>query len=145
MIVYLDASAIVKRYVEEPGSRDVERLIATATILGTAVVTMAEVAAALGRAARRGILKRSQAESCLRTFRLDWERLNRFLITDQVAGLAAELAWEHGLRGYDAIHLACALWWQRLLAEPVVVATYDRELGTAAGRCGLKVWPEEGP
>lgn len=142
MIVYLDASALVKRYVEEPGSRDVEELIATATLLGTAVVTMAEVAAALGRAARRGILERRQAESCLRAFRLDWERLNRFLITDPVAALAAELAWEHGLRGYDAIHLACALGWQRLLAAPVVVATYDRELATAAGRCGLKVWPE---
>ena len=47
MIVYLDASALVKRYVEEAGSDEVASLIDGATVVGTSIVSRAEVAAAL--------------------------------------------------------------------------------------------------
>ncbi len=47
MIAYLDSSALVKRYVEEPGSREVAGLIEQAALAGTAVITLVEVAAAL--------------------------------------------------------------------------------------------------
>ena len=40
---------------------------------------------------------------------------------------AGQLAWQDGLRGYDAMHLATALWWQANLEQDLVVATYDRE------------------
>ena len=51
MIVYLDASALVKRYVAETGSAEVASLISEAQAIGTAVVSRAEVAAALAQAA----------------------------------------------------------------------------------------------
>lgn len=42
---------------------------------------------------------------------------------------AGELAEQHGLRGYDAVHLASAIG----IGEPeLVVATWDQELGAAA-------------
>jgi len=41
------------------------------------------------------------------------------------------VAWERGL------HLASALFWQEILGEAVVLATYDRELWEAARRAGL--------
>lgn len=47
MIVHLDASALVKRYVAEPGSLKVEALIGEARATGTAVLGRAEVSAAL--------------------------------------------------------------------------------------------------
>ena len=47
MILYLDASALVKRYVAEPGSTEVNDAIATAEVIGTAIISRAEVAAAL--------------------------------------------------------------------------------------------------
>ena len=56
MIVYIDASALVKRYVAERGSRGVTDLTATSDIVATTVVSRAEVAAALARAARLGAL-----------------------------------------------------------------------------------------
>ena len=52
------------------------------------------------------------------------------------------LAWAHGLRGYDAIHLACALTWREAVGEDPVVATYDRELWRAARSEGMTPWPE---
>jgi predicted nucleic acid-binding protein len=50
MIPYLDASALVKRYVQEPGSEEVSRLIARARVVGTSAITRVEVTAALARA-----------------------------------------------------------------------------------------------
>jgi hypothetical protein len=58
---------------------------------------------------------------------------------------AAALAWEHGLRGYDAVHLAAALVWRETLGEPVTVATYDRELWRGAQASGLQPWPAAMP
>lgn len=40
MIVYLDASALVKRYVAETGSREVAALTATAEALATSLVSL---------------------------------------------------------------------------------------------------------
>jgi len=56
VIVYLDASALVKRYVAERGSKDVVEWTAAAEIVATSVISRAEVAAALARAVRLGVL-----------------------------------------------------------------------------------------
>ena len=47
MILYLDASALVKRYVTERGSRETADVCAKAEIVATSLVSRAEVAAAL--------------------------------------------------------------------------------------------------
>lgn len=49
MIVYLDASALVKRYVAESGSAELAELVECASLLGTSIVSRAEVATALGK------------------------------------------------------------------------------------------------
>jgi len=141
MIVYLDASALVKRYVAETGSAAVEALISEARAIGTAVVSRAEVAAALAKAARVGLVTREAARKALQAFTADWEHLIRLQLGEPLAARAAALAWEHGLRGYDAVHLATALAWGEALGEAVTVATYDRELWRASQVSGLAPWP----
>ena len=141
MIVYLDASALVKRYVAETGSAEVESLIGEAQAIGTAVVSRAEVAAALAKAARVGLVTREAAAKALEAFNADWEHLIRLQLGEPLAARAATLAWEHGLRGYDAVHLAAALVWRETLGETVTVATYDRELWRGARAGGLSPWP----
>lgn len=56
---------------------------------------------------------------------------------------AAALAWEHGARGYDAMHLAVALTWQESVGSPVTLATFDRELWTSGEKERLSLWPEQ--
>ena len=141
MIVYLDASALVKRYVAEAGSAEVEALIGEAQATGTAVLSRAEVAAALAKAARVGLVTRESALKALKSFNADWEHLIRLQFGEPLAARAATLAWEHGLRGYDAVHLATALVWRETLGETVTVATYDRELWRGAQESGLSPWP----
>lgn len=141
MIVYLDASALVKRYVVEAESAQVEALIEGAQMTGTAVLCRAEVAAALAKAVRVRLVSRESAVKALGEFNADWEYLIRLHIDEPLAARAATLAWEHGLRGYDAVHLATALVWRETLGGTVTVATYDRELWRGAQECGLSSWP----
>ena len=142
MISYIDASALVKRYVAEEGSSEVGELIAKSTAIGTAIISRAEVAAALAKAVRMKLLARNEAVSALQVFNSEWENLIRLQLTEILISRAAGLAWDHGLRGYDATHLASALFWQDMLGESVTVATYDRHLWGAAKVAGLMVWPE---
>ena len=142
MIVYLDASALVKRYVAEVGSREVNALIAGASAAGTAAISHAEVASALAKAVRMRLLSRKEAAAALQLFNSEWESLIRIQLTEVLLSRAATLAWEQGLRGYDAVHLAAAHFWQDILGEPVTLASYDRQLWEAAKATGLIAWPE---
>jgi len=145
MILYLDASALVKRYVAEPGSMEVGDAISRADVVGTALISRAEVAAALAKATRVGALTQEEASACLQVFRGEWPDLMRVQVTEMVVTRAATFAWEHGLRGYDAVHLAPASLWQDALGEPVMLSTFDRQLWKAAMHVGLALHPTDLP
>lgn len=145
MIVYVDASALVKRYVTEVGSADVNALAARATAVATALVTRAEVAAAFSRAVRVGVLDDVAGHRAQRRFSREWPDLMRVPITEALVARAEALAWAHGLRGYDAVQMASALTWQDAVGQEVVMATFDRQLWDAAPDAGLQVWPAKLP
>ncbi len=145
MICYLDSSALVKRYVSEPGSDQVLQAFATAEAVGTAVISCAEVSAALAKAARFGLLTLEQALSAYKVFRGEWVDFIRLQLTEFSIERAADLAWEHGLRGFDSVQLAAAATWQEALDAPVNLMTFDRQLWTAAKAVGLEPYPEDLP
>lgn len=145
MIVYVDASALVKRYVTEVGSADVNDLAARATAVATALVTRAEVAAALSRAVRVGVLDDVAGRRAQRRFSREWPDLMRVPVTEALVARAEALAWAHGLRGYDAVQMASALTWQDAVGQEVVMATFDRQLWDTAPDAGLQVWPAKLP
>lgn len=143
--VYLDASALVKRYVAEDGSDAVADLLNAAEYQAASIVTEAELPAALGRATRVGAISERDGQAALKVWEEDREELLWIQLPQNTAQQAGKLAWQDGLRGYDAIHLATALWWQANLGQELVVATYDRELWRAAKKHGLSVFPEQEP
>ncbi len=145
MIVYLDASALVKRYLVEPGSADVARLVAAAAAVGTALISRAETSAALAKAVRMGTLTREGGAAALQVFRREWPVFIRVQATEPVMARADTLAWEQNLRGYDAVHLASALLWQEGLGKPITMATFDRQLWDAARAQGLAAFPDDRP
>lgn len=145
MIAYLDASALVKRYVVERGSRETVALTAESTLIATSIVTRAEVAAALAKAVRVRLLTEDRARSALRSFRRDWRDLVRVPATEAVVERAEALAWDLGLRGYDAVQLASAITWQEAVGTEIRLATFDRQLWEAAPKAGLTAWPDALP
>jgi predicted nucleic acid-binding protein len=145
VIVYLDASALVKRYVVERGSRETIALTADSEMIATSTITRAEVAAALAKAVRMGIVTEDRARRAQRSFAGDWPDLVRVPVTESLVERAEALAWEHGLRGYDAVHLASALSWQGSVGTEIVLATFDQQLWEATPQAGVKAWPHKRP
>lgn len=145
MILYLDASALVKRYVAERGSDDVAQLIGASAVVGTSLISRAETSAALAKAVRLGALTRAMGSAALESFRSEWPLLVRLQATEVVLARADALAWDLNLRGYDAVHLAAALTWQEGLGEAVTLATYDRQLWDATRMQGIDVFPVDLP
>ena len=84
------------------------------------------------------------AQPVLQVFRAEWVDLARLQLTEAILAQADTLAWDYGLRGYGAVHLAAARFWQSSLGEPVTLATYDRQLWQAGGGAGLVAWPTGG-
>jgi predicted nucleic acid-binding protein len=143
MIVYLDASAQVKRYVAEEGSPEVNDLLSRADSVLTNLISRAEVAAAIMRASRMGIINREDARKAIAQVRSEWENLQRLPVTEATVGRADTLVSDHDLRGYDAVHMASALIWQETIVEPITMATFDRNLWNVAQTAGLTIWPDE--
>ena len=146
-VYYLEPSALVKYYVTEPGSIWVRQVVdAEASVLVSAEITIAEVAAALGVIARMGRISRRQRDAFWGRFRRDLLRRYEFLPTRRtIITRAAALCLQHPLRGFDAIHLASGLQLQETLAQAegnALSSTYvtsDDRLVTAAQTEGLTV------
>lgn len=145
MILYLDSSSLVKRYVQEAGSQEVAEAVQNATLVGTVAISRAEVAAALGKAVRLGALTREEAWKTLQAFREEWPDLVQLQVTDSLISRADVLAWENGLRGYDAVQLAAASLWQEMIGLPVTIFTFDQRLWATAPTVGLVAHPENLP
>ncbi len=140
-IIYLDTSALLKRYVQETGSAETRMQLESAHIVGTAAITRAEMAAALAKARRMRWLASEEAQQAWHIFLEDWPFLSVVEIVPGLVAQAGELAWTHNLRGYDAVHLAAALTWQDALGSPLTLAAFDKQLWSAAIQVGLAVWP----
>lgn len=141
-IIYLDTSALLKLYIQEAYSDDVNVLVATADGAGTSLLTYAEMAAAMARAERMRLISSESAKAAWNNFQGDWPEFTRLKLSAALIERAATLAWDLGLRGYDAMHLATALTWKDALGEPIFLATFDRLLWSAGKKAGMAVWPE---
>jgi len=143
--LYLDTSALIKRYSIEPGGADIRVLIQRLNVFATARITYAEMAAAFAKSVRTGIATKSQANHSLVIFQNDWANIYRIEVNELVVNQAAIWAWDFGLRGYDAVHLSAAFSWQLVLGETVTMATFDKALWTTAKQVGLAVYPVDLP
>lgn len=119
-IYYLDASAVVKRYVNEVGSAWMRAISAPALspILFTSRMTVAEVISAFARRLRDGSLTTAEFSLARDTFRSDCAKEYQIMPpTVAVIDLTCTLLERYPLRAYDATHLATALVAQRFLAS----------------------------
>ena len=145
MFLYLDSSALVKRYIDELHSEAVAHLMDDTLAIGTSAISRVEVGAALARAARGNRLDAEGARAAREQFADDWPDFGKVPVTDRLLTRAEELAWKHGLRAYDAVQLAAALVCEETLTaldESVLFACFDDELTAAANDEGLRTWPD---
>ncbi len=141
MILYIDSSALVKHYIREKDSENVNTWINTSDMVVTALITRVEVTAAITRAGRMNILSPEETLDAIQQARLEWESLYRLPVTENTVIRGDAIAFEYNLRGYDATHLACALIWQETIGMPVTLASFDNQLIEAAKKVSMAYLP----
>ena len=139
--VYLDASALVKLFVPESESDELNQALAGLTDVIVSDLALTEMASALGRRTREQLLTREEAQRLYReASKLHASSLHAELtppIHRRAERLMLSLAIP--LRALDALHLATAL-----DAEAATIVTFDPRLHDAAISQGLFVAPPSG-
>jgi hypothetical protein len=144
MSYFIDSSALLKLYVEEPGSLRVAQLVESVG-RGAVVIsrlTTVEVTSALVRRCRRGDFSADDVTRAIGFLEDDVTTRFQVVELDGAAILRAiSLIRRHGLRAADAIQLACALLAAggRPAEAGLTLVSSDEELNEAAAREGQVV------
>jgi len=129
--LYVDSSALLKRYVDEPDSDAAEALLRSDPSLLTARHTIVEVRRNLAR-----LLTQSDAVAARKAFAEDLGVFSIVELDEVTCEAAAGISEMTGVRTLDALHLAAA---QRVGGSAVPVLTFDVRQAQAARGLGLTV------
>ena len=140
MILYLDTSALVKRYFEEPHSIEVAEQWQKADEIATSSVAYAEALASFRRKSREAALDAETLDTISNNFRSDWQTLIRIQVTDELNTYVDRALAAHALRGFDAIHLASAMILRESFLESLLFICFDQKLTQAAKSEGIKTF-----
>ena len=145
MTAFLDSSALVKRYCDEPGA-SVVRSLEGPLVVGS--LARIEVVSALWRKHRLGELEAGLLAVLLAEFENDWlagpSEPSVFLIVsldDRQIEVAVRHVAIHGLRAADATQLAAACFVRDLDPDDTLFVAYDRRLRSAAAAEGFALVP----
>ena len=137
---FADTSALIKRYVREPGSDWIRNDVVKDEIV-IAQLTSIEITAALGRRYRQGMLSTFAFYQARRMFLLHLKN-NQYTVIDldqRIVDEAMRLTFHQGLRAYDAAQLATALATSASVDRTrFVFLTADAELEKVAAAEGLQ-------
>jgi uncharacterized protein len=141
-LTYIDTSLLVKRYVAELGSTELEaRLLGEQPQLIISELVRTELISALRRKERKALMTRSTSNQVMALFEQDIasEILRLKMLNAAVLQRSARLVGElqAPLATLDALHLATAL-----MHGAVEFFTTDDQLARAAKEAGLIVWPD---
>lgn len=128
-MLYLDASALVKRYIEEDGSDLLVEAMEGARTAAMCRIGFVETVRAIALGGDGRDVKKLESE---------WPLLDIVEVDQALTELAAKLAVSQQLRSLDALHLAAAL---SLPGEDLTFATWDARLHQAARDQGLHALP----
>lgn len=132
MIVYADSCGLVKWYVSELGTPEVQAYLGQASEIGTAEITLVEVVAGIAKKVRAADISLADGQAAVSSAVSQWPVLRQVPIDSALVGHAHLLAWSHALRGYDAVQLAAALAFVQLASDPITVLTFDKNLHAGA-------------
>lgn len=133
MRLFLDSSALAKRYIAETGSEDVDILCRRATVVAVSIICVPEVIAALCRLRREKIINQHEYESAKQAFAADLRDVIVCGINEPVIQRSLAVLEKCPARAMDALHIGCALEWKNAL-----FVSSDKQQLAAARTMGLK-------
>lgn len=139
MILYLDTSALVKLFADEPGAPAVRSALAGGDGHFTHLITYAETRATFAKALRVGWQTPERLLEHKRDFERLWNSLDIVAVDEPLIRRAGDLAEQLDLRGYDSVHLAAAELVWRQARDAFGFSTFDRHLRDAGQMMGMEV------
>lgn len=130
MSIYVDSSALLKIYLDEPETEAASRLLSGKRWV-TGRHTLVEVRRNLSRVLAGEVLDTARVR-----FASDWQELDAVDLGAQASELAAVFAERTGIRSLDALHLGAA---ELAGAGELSFVTFDRRLAEAARSLGWEV------
>ncbi len=137
-VQYFDSSALIKHYIEEDGSDQVDRLFAAKHPLITSALTYAEMYAVLHRLRRANAMSGSVLQRLCVAVEDDWQEFSVVEFHEEIRQKIPVLCKAFPLRGCDAVHLASALSIADRGARLQFICA-DRKLLNAAQDAGLTI------
>lgn len=135
MTAYVDSSALLKLYLDEPETPVAFAITHQHETWATARHTLIEVRRNLVR-----VLAGDELVTARAAFDEDWETITVVELEHAVCEAAARLAEQTGIKTLDALHLGAAE--VAGAADGLPVITFDRRVRDVAGSLGWHVLPE---
>lgn len=133
MKIFFDSSAFAKRFIEEPGSEQVEAICAQATELCVSVLCVPEIISALSRRRREKSITPNEYLIAKQRLIQDAGNVINLGLTPDIVQLAGDILETNVVRTMDALHIASAIAWDAEL----FVSSDHRQIA-AAKRSRLK-------
>ena len=137
-LAYVDTSAYVKRFAQEPGSRELGRRTRGVRLVSS-VLLWPESMSAIARKLRDGDLTDRMASRLRSGISEDLDRILLVRTGPGVLSEAERLVFVRSLRASDAVHLGSALRVSSGRNGPLAFLTADHDLADAATQEGLAV------
>lgn len=145
-LFFLDSSALVKRYVNEPGSLWIQNITSfdVNNTLFAASITRVEVLSAFARLNREVRVDQKALQNVMHLFLMDWNSQYHIVELDQqVLEVACQFVQKFPIRAYDSVQLASAIvlhsFFKETTLENFTFITADNRLLETARVAGLKV------
>ena len=138
MWAYCDSSALVKRYVREPGRRRLLDLLRRRACVSSALMPV-ELRSAFSRRVRDSTLGSARLSVLLERVAADRPSWTLVAVGAEVLTAAEALVVTHPLRALDAIHVASAQVFAARVRASLLFLSADRKQTDVASAVGLTV------
>ena len=123
MKIFLDTSALFKKYVTEYGSEKIDALLNEANDIIVAPITKIELFSALDRRLQEKTLSHSQKRTVEQEINKDYPFFNVIIFNEALESKAIQFAQKYHLRAFDSLQLSSGC-----LSESDLFITSDKLL-----------------
>ena len=106
--LYLDTSALVKLYINEPNREQVMHAVKNAKVVASHKIGFVEVHATFARLQRENRSTLKDLQITKDSFSNDWKDYMQISISDSLLQQAADFTEAFSSRAFDSVHLAAA-------------------------------------
>lgn len=134
MFSFFDSSAFAKRFIEESGSDEIDKICRASASVALSSICFPEIISALNRRLREHSITKKEYILIKDKFLEELENIEIINVVPEVIAKSVQLLEKYNLRTLDSIHISSAL-----ILKPDIFISADKRQVLAAQKAGLKV------